>query len=178
VQVSINVNIAGVVANYFDDLLGPDGAEWFNQLVESLSDAGSAPLAKLQLRLFAEFIADGWRPPMELDLPFDEEFAARVDHSLTRMSHGHHGSALAEVQIEALRNEVVQLRQAMESRAFIEQAKGIVMCEYGLSVERAWAYLVRLSQERSVKVRAVAEEIVSASQKPPLDRRRPATSHQ
>jgi hypothetical protein len=180
------VDLAGVVATYFDDLLGSDGAEWFYQLASSLSDGGSVPIAKLQVRLVSEFLADGWVPPAALELPFDDDlrvngddesaasahtpqsdedaaaFQARVDRALARASTALPGT-LVEVRVEALSSEVVQLRQAMASRATIEQAKGIVMGSYSIDADRAWAYLVRVSQERGQKVRDIAEEIIVAS---------------
>jgi hypothetical protein len=179
------VDLAGVIATYFDDLLGSDGAEWFYQLASSLSDGGSVPLAKLQVRLVSEFLADGWAPPAGIELPFDEKspvtadgkapgkthsvhsdgdaaaFQARVDHALAHSSNTLH--TLAEDQVEALSIEVVQLRQAMASRATIEQAKGVMMSSYGINADRAWAYLVRVSQERGDKVRDIADEIIRSA---------------
>jgi hypothetical protein len=54
------------------------------------------------------------------------------------------------------------MRRALESRAVIEQAKGIAMERHGLPVEVAWAWLVRTSQNRNVKLRLVAEELVGS----------------
>lgn len=58
--------------------------------------------------------------------------------------------------------QVENLNEAIRSRTTIGQAVGIVMERYGLSDERAFAFLTRLSQHRNVKLRQVAEEIVAA----------------
>jgi transcriptional regulator with GAF, ATPase, and Fis domain len=53
-----------------------------------------------------------------------------------------------------------QLQQAMESRAAIEQAKGILMAAQQCSAQQAFDILVRASQNRNRKLRAIAMEIV------------------
>ena len=53
-----------------------------------------------------------------------------------------------------------QLQQAMESRAAIEQAKGILMAAQHCSPQQAFDILVRASQNRNRKLRAIAMEIV------------------
>jgi AmiR/NasT family two-component response regulator len=57
--------------------------------------------------------------------------------------------------------EVSSLSEALETRSTIGKAMGIVMERYQLSDERAFAFLTRLSQHRNVKLRLVAEELVS-----------------
>jgi GAF domain-containing protein len=59
-----------------------------------------------------------------------------------------------------------QMREAMTSRAVIEQAKGIVMAEQRCSADEAFDLLVKLSQESHLKLRAIAERLV-ASVSPP-----------
>ncbi|MBW3669698.1 MAG: GAF and ANTAR domain-containing protein [Actinobacteria bacterium] len=53
-----------------------------------------------------------------------------------------------------------QLREAMESRAVIEQAKGILIAAQRCTPEQAFDILKRASQNQNRKVRAVAVEIV------------------
>jgi GAF domain-containing protein len=53
-----------------------------------------------------------------------------------------------------------QMQQAMESRAVIEQAKGILMAQRRCSPEEAFEVLVRLSQESHRKLRDVARLMV------------------
>jgi GAF domain-containing protein len=57
--------------------------------------------------------------------------------------------------------EVGSLSEALETRATIGKAMGIVMERYQLNDERAFAFLTRLSQHRNVKLRLVAEELVT-----------------
>ncbi|MGV9214032.1 ANTAR domain-containing protein [Micromonospora sp. RB23] len=54
-----------------------------------------------------------------------------------------------------------QMRQAMRSRAVIEQAKGIIMGERRCSPEEAFALLSKVSQDSNLKVREVAEALVA-----------------
>jgi hypothetical protein len=57
--------------------------------------------------------------------------------------------------------EVENLRDAMATRQLIGHAVGITMERYGLTEERAFAFLARVSQTRNVKLRKVAEELVA-----------------
>jgi AmiR/NasT family two-component response regulator len=61
--------------------------------------------------------------------------------------------------------EAAQLRVAMESRAVIDQAKGILMVRDRCSPEEAFEVLRRISQNRNVKLRDIAQSIVEAVQK-------------
>jgi PAS domain S-box-containing protein len=49
-----------------------------------------------------------------------------------------------------------------ETRAEIEQAKGILMAAYGISADRAFDILVWRSQESNVKVRDLARQFITA----------------
>lgn len=53
-----------------------------------------------------------------------------------------------------------QLREAMESRAVIEQAKGILMSAHKVTAEEAFELLRKRSQDRNVKLRLLATEVV------------------
>lgn len=57
--------------------------------------------------------------------------------------------------------EVEQLREALTSRATIEQAKGILMLRSRCTDQEAFAMLSRSSQERNIKLRDVAAELVA-----------------
>ena len=52
------------------------------------------------------------------------------------------------------------LQRALESRAVIDQAIGIVRSRSGVSAEVAFDRLIRLSQTENVKLHLVAERIV------------------
>jgi GAF domain-containing protein len=62
-------------------------------------------------------------------------------------------------------DEVAGLRRAMESRAVIEQAKGILMERDGCGPDKAFDMLTRISQHRNVKLRELARSIVDSAQK-------------
>ena len=59
--------------------------------------------------------------------------------------------------------EVTNLKEALATRKTIGQAMGIVMERYQLTDDRAFAFLTRLSQQRNVKLRLVAQELIAAS---------------
>ncbi|WP_148571310.1 GAF and ANTAR domain-containing protein [Nocardioides caldifontis] len=54
-----------------------------------------------------------------------------------------------------------QLNEALQSRKVIGQALGILMERYDISEDRAFAFLVRASSHGNVKLREVAEALVS-----------------
>ncbi len=58
-----------------------------------------------------------------------------------------------------------QLQAAMDSRAVIEQAKGIVMAERRCSPDEAFAVLAAVSQNTNRKVRDVAVALVASTQR-------------
>ncbi len=60
--------------------------------------------------------------------------------------------------------EVHNLKEAVATRTGIGQAVGIVMERYGLTDERAFAFLARVSQHRNVKLRLVAQEIIAGAE--------------
>jgi hypothetical protein len=94
---------------------------------------------------------DGARPP---DLP---EPSDQVLDSL-------HGWPNTEVDATAiLRMENEQLREALDSRAVIEQAKGALVLRYGIPPERAFGVLRRWSQDRNIKLRTIAEALIAVS---------------
>jgi GAF domain-containing protein len=53
------------------------------------------------------------------------------------------------------------LEQAMQSRATIEQAKGIIMNSMGCGPEQAIRVLIKQSQEQNIKLRDLAAELVN-----------------
>jgi GAF domain-containing protein len=56
-----------------------------------------------------------------------------------------------------------QLQEALQSRKVIGQAIGIVMERYRLDADRAFQFLMRASQTSNVKLRDVANEVVTSS---------------
>ena len=64
---------------------------------------------------------------------------------------------------EALQSDITAVvSQLAESRAEIEQAKGLLMAAYGISADRAFDILVWRSQETNIKVRELAHRFVNA----------------
>ncbi|SDY81909.1 GAF domain-containing protein [Geodermatophilus africanus] len=64
------------------------------------------------------------------------------------------------------RDTADNLQKALESRAVIDQAKGILMERYKLTADRAFQLLARTSMNSNRKVRAVAEDLVHTGQYP------------
>jgi len=62
-------------------------------------------------------------------------------------------------------DEAAGLRIAMQSRAVIEQAKGIVMARNRCTPDEAFNLLTRLSQHRNIKLRDLSRIIVDSVQK-------------
>ncbi|MEV7734944.1 ANTAR domain-containing protein [Streptomyces sp. NPDC088921] len=59
-------------------------------------------------------------------------------------------------QLDLLRTEVEQLRQAIATRPVIDQARGVLMAAYSCSSDRAWDVLREASQLSNTKLREVA----------------------
>ena len=74
--------------------------------------------------------------------------------------------AALSATVERLRDEVDGLRQAMRSRAVIEQAKGMMMERHGITTDEAFDRLARLSQHANVKLVDVAAALVGTTAQP------------
>lgn len=61
----------------------------------------------------------------------------------------------------AVAQERVELVKALDTRKLIGQAQGILMERFDLDSDASFSYLVRQSQSRNVKLRSIAEWIVS-----------------
>jgi GAF domain-containing protein len=69
--------------------------------------------------------------------------------------------ALANAQLYASAYRVTQqLQEALSSRAVIDQAKGILMAQRGISADEAFLVLRTTSQHENRKVRELAQELV------------------
>lgn len=66
-------------------------------------------------------------------------------------------------QFEGLKDEVSDLKDAIETRKLIERAKGIVMKRCNLSEEDAFKLLQSHSQKENKKMQEIASAIISAS---------------
>lgn len=62
--------------------------------------------------------------------------------------------------------EIEGLHEALATRKLIGQGIGIVMERFGLDEGRAFEFLLRTSQQSNVKLRRVAEDLVTEVQRP------------
>lgn len=89
-----------------------------------------------------------------------EPFSAE-DFSVAELYAGQAGVALANLETHETAVELAaQLRRALDSRAVIEQAKGILMASRGLNADQAFDVLVSASQRENRKLRDIALNLV------------------
>jgi AmiR/NasT family two-component response regulator len=74
---------------------------------------------------------------------------------------------LRDARIAELASEVEGLHKAMEHRAVIEQAKGVLMHEMRIGADAAFAVLAAASMRENVKLRDIAARIVGAQDAQP-----------
>jgi hypothetical protein len=88
----------------------------------------------------------------------DDELAARLARYVQAgmEQRRQHDEVVAEVE---------QLREALLSRATIEQAKGMLMFERGIGPDEAFSVLVRGSQRSNIKVRDLAAAMVERARR-------------
>ncbi|MQA35045.1 GAF and ANTAR domain-containing protein [Modestobacter roseus] len=60
--------------------------------------------------------------------------------------------------------DAANMRRAMATRAVIEQAKGILMERHKITAEQAFTVLTHASQQRNVKLREIADELVATGE--------------
>ncbi|MGG5260142.1 GAF and ANTAR domain-containing protein [Phycicoccus avicenniae] len=87
---------------------------------------------------------------------FDDFDAALVRVAASRCAD----AVVAVTALDGMRRLAGQLEQAMASRAVIEQAKGVIMALRGVPEHDAFEVLRKTSQDRNVKVRVLADEVV------------------
>ena len=68
----------------------------------------------------------------------------------------------ASSRVAQLEAEIAQLKDALARRQQIGVATGLLAQRFAISPERAWALLVRLSQNGHVKVRDIAQAMINA----------------
>ncbi|OGQ51279.1 MAG: hypothetical protein A3J24_07040 [Deltaproteobacteria bacterium RIFCSPLOWO2_02_FULL_53_8] len=66
-------------------------------------------------------------------------------------------------QFKGLKTEVLDLKDAIETRKLVERAKGILMKRCNVSEEEAFKLLQSHSQKENKKMREIAENIISAT---------------
>jgi ANTAR domain len=72
------------------------------------------------------------------------------------------GSPETSSRVAELEAEIAQLRDALARRQQIGVATGLLAQRFGISPERAWSLMVRLSQNGHVKVREIAQALIDA----------------
>jgi GAF domain-containing protein len=70
------------------------------------------------------------------------------------------------VELASHQLEVAQLRQALASRVWIEQAKGMVAATQGVTLDQAFQQIRMRARSSSRKLAAVAQEVVQEGQRP------------
>ena len=91
----------------------------------------------------------------------------RAAQVLTDMAASYVANA-SDLQQE--RRTTEQLREALESRIIIEQAKGMLASEYRISVDHAFAVLRDHSRRHGASLRGVAQAVVTLGLRPPRHR--------
>jgi GAF domain-containing protein len=81
-------------------------------------------------------------------------FGAPGTADRARLLAAHAGAALAAAQQQE------NLWQAVDARKLIGQAQGMLMERFGLDTDQAFAVLLRYSQDRNLKLRTVAEQLI------------------
>ncbi|MFI0233027.1 ANTAR domain-containing protein [Streptomyces sp. NPDC017086] len=66
-------------------------------------------------------------------------------------------------QLDVLRLEIAQLRQALDSRPVIDQARGVLMAAHACTAEQAWEILREASQRTNTKLRQVAAAVTRSA---------------
>ena len=69
----------------------------------------------------------------------------------------------------AVAQQITGLTTALDTRKLIGQAQGILMERFAIDEDRAFGFLARLSQQRNLKLRAIAEWIVTHREQPLSD---------
>ncbi|RFU37800.1 ANTAR domain-containing protein, partial [Actinomadura logoneensis] len=83
------------------------------------------------------------------------------DHALTSLLAAQGSAAVSNaLQYDEVNRTATQLREAVESRAIVDQAKGILMHALGCDADQAFAEMRRISQTRHLKLTALAQRIV------------------
>ena len=94
-----------------------------------------------------------------------------LDEAFVALFTGQVSAAVVSIQrYDRCRRLADNLKIALDSRAVIEQAKGVLMTTRGLDDQAAFDWLREQSQVRNVKLRRVAEELVQAAVRGALGR--------
>jgi GAF domain-containing protein len=123
----------------------------------------------------AQLAEAGYRSMLVLPLPARRQpaaafalFATAADefgettHDLVLLFALHAGAVFDNAQLyHDSRTLISHLHTALDTRAVVSQAQGILMHRYGCPAEQAFALLREASQTRNTKLRVVAERLVT-----------------
>jgi hypothetical protein len=177
--------MADLLGEFFSELMGYRSVYGLDRLGELMTPAEAEAIIRLRLRIAEQFLSRGWSAPdaelaslqndralleerddeAALLLPLGEALSGQPQHTPDGQAPRDDkpdSPTPAEVELN-------QLREAMASRAVIEQAKGIAMERYGLPATTAWSWLVRTSQQRNEKLRQLAQQLVDSVAGAPSD---------
>jgi response regulator NasT len=70
-------------------------------------------------------------------------------------------------ELVGLEAEVDDLQGRLEARKLVDRAKSVLMTEYGMSEPEAFRWIQRGSMDRRTTMRAVAEAVISGTDRPP-----------
>lgn len=134
---------------------GPEARDRWPIFSEAALDAGIRSAAAVPMRLRAETLgALNLFRSQEGDLSDLELATARTLADI---------ASIAILQDRAARDAqsvIDQLQGALDSRVVIEQARGVVAQQSGLSMDEAFSELRRYARNRNARLRAVSEDIV------------------
>ena len=69
-----------------------------------------------------------------------------------------------------------QLEAALASHALVDQARGVLMATHRIDADAAWGLLVRVSSHENIKVRTLAEAVITLVTSPVTADPTPATT--
>lgn len=134
--------------------LRDNGSRW-PDFVQAMADSGMEAMLAVPLTV-RERTLGALNIYSRTPAPFSAE-----DFSIAELYAGQAGVALANLETHETAVELAaQLRRALDSRAVIEQAKGILMASRGLNPQQAFETLVAASQRENRKLRDIATDVV------------------
>src|SRR3982751_4388413 len=111
----------------------------------------------------------------QLALDCDESQYGRGDGPCLQAARTGEYVEIADARVETRFGDYAQdladnLQTAIESRAVIDQAKGILMERHKLTADQAFQVLARISMQTNTKLRVVSDQLVTTGQLPGIPR--------
>lgn len=132
-----------------------DGGSRWPRFVTAMADSGMQAMLAVPL-----IVRDRTLGALNIYSRTPAPFSAE-DFSVAELYAGQAGVALANLEThEAAVELAAQLRRALDSRAVIEQAKGILMASRGVDAQEAFETLVTASQHENRKLHDIAVAVV------------------